>query len=163
MVSCSRRHVLRTPHGRAASILSSDIIAGFDGPSGDDPKPGGWWFIVEPELHLGSDIVVPDIAGWRRSRLPSVPNVAAIKDAPDWLCEVISPSTMQIDRGRKMRIYAREGVRHLWILDPLARMLEIYRLEDARWSLVATYIGDEAVRAEPFEAIALAMQRWWLS
>ena len=94
--------------------------------------------------------------------MPTIPNVAAMTLAPDWLCEVLSPSTARLDRARKMRVYAREGVGHLWLLDPLARLLEVYRLDGEHWVLVATYAGDDAIRAEPFDALALTMRRWWL-
>ena len=102
------------------------------------------------------------MAGWRRERLPVLKNVAALTLPPDWVCETISPTTGAIDRGRKMRIYAREGVRHLWFVDPLARTLEIYRLEDGRWIVASTHGGDDKVRAEPFDAIELRLARWWL-
>src|SRR5207249_5713413 len=106
-----------------------------------------------PELHFGEDVLVPDFAGWRRERMPLVPDAAAIDLAPDWVCA--------IDRGRKMRIYAREGVGHLWIVDPMLRTLEVYRLEDGRWVVASTQAGAEQIRADPFEAVALDMRRWW--
>jgi Uma2 family endonuclease len=134
----------------------------FDGPPGGDDAPGGWWILIEPELHFGADVLVPDLAGWRRSRLPSIPNVAAIVDAPDWVCEVLSPSTARIDRARKMRIYAREGVSSIWLLDPIARTLETYRLGAGSWVLISTYEGDDTIQPEPFEAAAVTMRRWWL-
>jgi Uma2 family endonuclease len=151
-----------SPHARATSALGSDLFGNFDGPPGDANRPGGWWILDEPELHLGPDVVVPDIAGWRRERMPTIPKVAAFTLAPDWVCEVISPSTARIDREGKMRIYARAGVGHLWILDPLARTLEIYRLVERRWEHAITHARDAPVRAVPFEAIELVMQRWWL-
>ena len=150
------------PHARATIVLSSDLIGGFDGPPGGPAAPGGWWFLVEPELHFGTDVVVPDLAGWRRARVPVIPNVVAFDQAPDWVCEVLSPSTARIDRARKMRIYAREGVGHLWLLDPVARILEIFRLEEGRWVVVVVHGGDDGIRAEPFEAVTLTMRRWWL-
>ena len=150
------------PHARAASVLATDLMGAFDGPLGGADAPGGWWFLFEPELHFGADVVVPDVAGWRRARVPVIPNVPAFDQAPDWVCEVISPSTARTDRAGKMRVYGREGVSHLWLLDPLARTLETYRLEDERWIVVATHAGDEAIHAEPFEAVALVMRRWWL-
>jgi Uma2 family endonuclease len=151
-----------SPHARAAWVLARDLGDGFDGPPGAAGAPGGWWFLFEPELHFGADVIVPDIAGWRRAHLPVIPNVTAFEQAPDWVCEVISPGTARTDRGSKMVIYGRAGVSHLWLLDPLARTLEIYRLEEERWIVVATHASDEAIHAEPFEAIALTMRRWWL-
>ena len=151
-----------SPHARASARLGSDLMRAFDDPPDGDDAPGGWWLLIEPELHLGADVLVPDLAGWRRSRMPTIPNVAAFTDAPDWVCEVLSPSTARIDRARKTRIYAREGVAYFWVLDPIARTLETYRLADGSWVLMATYEGDGAIRAEPFGAVALTMRRWWL-
>jgi Uma2 family endonuclease len=94
--------------------------------------------------------------------MPAVPNVAAFTLAPDWVCEVISPSTGRLDRARKMLVYAREGIPHLWIIDPLLRTLETYRLEGGRWVVAGGYGGDDVVRVEPFEAIELRCRRWWL-
>jgi Uma2 family endonuclease len=151
-----------SPHARATSVVAADLIGGFDHPPGDLPRPGGWWFLFEAELHLAADVVVPDIAAWRRVRLPNLPNVPALELAPDWVCEVVSPATGAIDRGRKMRIYGRERVGHLWIVDPIARTLEVYRLEEARWIVASTHAGNDVVQAEPFEAVELPLTRWWL-
>ena len=147
-------------HALAASVLGGEIGPPFHGGRGG---PGGWWILFEPELHFDGDVLVPDLAGWRRSRMPSIPDTAYLTLAPDWVCEVISPSTGLIDRSRKMRIYAREDVAHLWLVEPLARTLEVYRRDDAgRWVVVENFGGDAVVRAEPFAAIELALARWWL-
>jgi Uma2 family endonuclease len=150
------------PHAHVGSTVGVDIGGAFHGPPGSADRPGGWWILFEPELRFGDDILVPDLAGWRRGQLPILPNAAFMTQAPDWVCEVISPSTGKIDRSRKMRIYAREGVAHLWLVDPAPRTLEIYRLEAGRWVVVGTYGGDDVVRVEPFAAIELALGRWWL-
>jgi Uma2 family endonuclease len=119
--------------------------------------------LFEPELHFDEDVLVPDLAAWRRDALRTLPNASFLTQAPDWACEVISPSTGRIDRARKMRIYAREGVRHLWLVEPLARTLEVYRLDEARqWVVVETFGDDDVVRAAPFEAVAFDLARWWL-
>jgi Uma2 family endonuclease len=149
-------------HARVTSILASELAGAFDRPPGDARGPGGWWILYEPELHLGPDVVVPDLAGWRRGRMPVIPDVAAFTLAPDWVCEVISPSTGAVDRGRKMRIYARERVAHLWIVDPIPHTVEVYHLEGARWVVAATHAGGDPARLEPFEAIELEVGRWWL-
>ena len=150
-----------SPHALASSMLGAAVIGSFgDEPSGGD-LPGGWWILFEPELHFRRDVLVPDLASWRRERMPTVPDVAGFELAPDWACEVISPSTGEIDRGRKMRVYARERVGHLWIVDPILRTLEVYRLEDGRWVVASTQAGAEQIRADPFEAVALDMRRWW--
>jgi Uma2 family endonuclease len=149
------------PHAHAAFSISQDI-GPFSRLPGGPGGPGGWWLLFEPELHLGLDILVPDLAGWRRERMPILENVPYTELAPDWVCEVVSPSTGRVDRVRKMRIYAREGVSHIWLVDPLLRTLEVYRLEGPHWVVVSTHEGAEHVRAEPFAALELEMSRWWL-
>jgi Uma2 family endonuclease len=148
-----------SPHAHAAGRLFVKLSNPFqDGENG----PGGWWLLNEPELHVGADVVVPDIAGWRRERMPAVPNVAYFTLAPDWLCEVLSPSTEAIDRRKKLAIYATAGVGHVWLANPLLQTLEVLRLESQRWSLVAVYDADAQVRAEPFDAIELSLRALWL-
>ncbi len=149
-------------HARAGTAVGSVIFDRFDGPPGDPAAPGAWCILDEPELHLGPDVLVPDVAGWRRERMPSVPDVAAFTLAPDWVCEVISPRTASTDRTRKMPIYAREGVGHLWIVEPCARTLEVYRLEGGHWVVASTHAGDAPVRAAPFAELALDARRWWV-
>lgn len=149
------------PHAWTVSALVPGLDP-FNRQSGGSGGPGGWWILFEPELHLGADILVPDLAGWRRERMPVLADVPYCELAPDWICEVASPGTMRIDRVRKMPIYAREHVGHLWLVDPLERTLEVYRLEGQRWVVAGTYGGAESVRVEPFEAIELDMSRWWL-
>lgn len=149
------------PHALAASVLGAALINTFHGGGAFAGAPGGWWLLFEPELHFGDDVLVPDTAGWRRDRMPTVPRTAYVTLAPDWVCEVISPSTGALDRSRKMAVYAREGVRHMWIVDPNHQTLEVYRLEDGRWVVAAQHAGDGEVRAEPFDAVALDLRRWW--
>lgn len=147
-------------HALATAGITMDL-GPFHHPPGAAGKPGGWWILDEPELHLGEDVLVPDLAGWRRERMPEFPSVAGFEQAPDWACEVVSPRTGVLDRDRKMPIYARERVRHLWLVDPLARTLEVYRLEANAWRRVASHAGSTLVRAEPFDALELDMRRWW--
>ena len=151
-----------SPHAIASSVIGADLTGPFHRRPGDPSRPGGWWVLDEPEIHFGEDVLVPDLAGWRHTRMPGVPNVAFFTLAPDWVCEVVSPSTGRIDRTRKMRIYAREGVEHLWFVDPLARTLEVYRLEAGHWIVASVHGGNDVVRATPFEAVELALDRWWL-
>ncbi|HSO47223.1 MAG TPA: Uma2 family endonuclease [Rhizobiaceae bacterium] len=138
-------------HSAATLRLSSKLGDPFDF---GDGGAGGWIFLVEPELHLGPDIVVPDLAGWRRETLPQLPKTAWIETRPDWVCEVLSPSTARLDRGAKREIYAREGVGHLWLLDPVERYLEGFALSAGFWLLMATISDSDAVSAPPFEAIS---------
>ncbi len=149
----------RPRHSRATVRLST-ALGPFDRDPGEE-GPGGWVLLGEPELHLGGEVLVPDLAGWRRERMPELPEEVGITLAPDWVCEVLSPSTVAIDRGRKMGSYAREGVRHLWLVDPGVQSLEVYRLENGRWSLLGTHLGEVTVHAEPFEALGLELGRLW--
>jgi len=126
-----------------------------------DGGPGGWWILDEPELHLTEDVVVPDMAGWKRERMPAPPQEVFFTLTPDWVCEVLSPSTSRFDRTRKLPVYARVGVPHLWLLDPLAETLEVYRLQSEHWVLLATHGGDDVINAEPFEAATIDLKRMW--
>jgi len=147
------------PHAYAATAIFKDLLPAFDG---DDADPGGWRMLFEPELHFGDDVLVPDLAAWRYERLPVIPNAAALSLPPDWLCEIISPSSVRHDRIAKMRAYARNGVSAVWVVDPMARTVENHRLEHGRWLVVSTYAGDEVARIEPFDAVELRLARWWL-
>jgi Uma2 family endonuclease len=142
----------------ASSRLGSELGGPFDRGRGG---PGGWWILDEPELHLGEEVLVPDLAGWRRQRLPEFPDTAAFTIAPDWVCEVVSPSTESLDRVKKMPAYAKEGVTHLWLVNPVARTLEAYRLGERRWVLLGTYEGESRLRVEPFEAVELELGALW--
>ena len=146
------------PHAAATSALGEELGPPFKRGRGG---PGGWVILDEPELHFGEDVLVPDLAGWRRERMPELPTGAFVTLAPDWLCEALSPSTAGVDRGEKLPVYAREGVRHVWFLDPIAKTLEILRLENDRYSVIATFHGDAKVRAEPFDAIELDLAILW--
>jgi Uma2 family endonuclease len=123
--------------------------------------PGGWRILLEPELHLGDQAVVPDIAGWRLERMPQLPDTAYFAVAPDWVCEILSPSTALLDRAKKLRVYAEHSVRHAWLVDPILRTLEVLRLADGRWTLLETHAGDVVVRAEPFESLELELSLLW--
>ncbi|MEM6945400.1 MAG: Uma2 family endonuclease [Pseudomonadota bacterium] len=145
-------------HGFAASTLGMEIGNPFQRGRGG---PGGWWIIDEPELHLGEDVLVPDVAGWRRERMPSYPDVAYFELAPDWVCEVLSPSTRQFDLVEKRAIYAQEGVAHLWLVDPLAKSLEAFTLRDGAWVLIAALRDDQPVELAPFDAISFGLSALW--
>ena len=145
-------------HARAGSSLGVLIGGPFDRGHGG---PGGWWILDEPELHLNRDVVVPDLAGWRRARMPRLPDTAYFPLAPDWVCESLSPSTASLDRVTKLTIYAREQVAHAWLIDPVARTLEVLRLEAGRWTTLATHTGSEVVRADPFAEVELELLALW--
>jgi Uma2 family endonuclease len=145
-------------HARAATRLGG-ALGPFD--LGGAEAPGGWIILVEPELHLGPDILVPDLAGWQRSRMAELPDVAAFELAPDWICEVVSPSTAAVDRTDKMPIYGEAGVGHAWLVDPLAQTLEVFRRDGGLWVLLDGFKDDARVRAEPFDAIELDLAALW--
>ena len=145
-------------HARASSGLGIRIGRPFD--YGDD-GPGGWWIVDEPELHLGDNILVPDLAGWRRETMPEYPDSAFFTVAPDWVCEVLSPSTRRIDLTGKRPIYAREGVSYLWLVEPTDRTLEAFELKDGLWSLLATAKDDDQVSIPPFDAITFNLGDLW--
>lgn len=147
------------PHATASSTLGMDIGSAYQRGRGG---PGGWWIVFEPEIHLGRDIVVPDLAGWRRSRLPAIPPEAFFTLAPDWVCEILSPSTASFDRVKKMRVFAREKVGHAWLVDPIARTLEVYEQSEGRWILLSAHEGTETVRVAPFAEIDLVLPDLWV-
>jgi Uma2 family endonuclease len=141
-------------HGAAVTTLTVELAGPFQRGRGG---PGGWIFIVEPELHLGPHVVVPDLAGWRCERMPVVPDTASIELVPDWVCEILSPSTEATDRGRKRRIYASYGLQHYWLLSLSKRQLEAYELRDGKFSLIETFEDDAMVDAPPFGAAPFAL------
>lgn len=149
-------------HAVAGTELSSVLTFRFRRGEGG---PGGWWIVYEPELSLGVDPdydpVVPDIAGWRRETMPSHPESAQYHVVPDWVCEIVSPRSARTDRILKLPFYARAGVRHAWLVDPLAESLEVYRLEGSTWTLAQTFGGPAKVRAEPFDAVEIDLADLW--
>jgi Uma2 family endonuclease len=145
-------------HARSTSRLGASLDAPFDRGLGG---PGGWIILDEPELHLGGDALIPDLAGWRRERMPELPDVAAFELAPDWICEVLSPSTEAHDRAAKMPAYAREGVSWAWLVNPLTQTVEVFRLHDMAWMLLKTFRGSGAEAMPPFDAVPLELALLW--
>ncbi len=145
-------------HARASSRLGAELDGPFDRGRGG---PGGWILLDEPELHLGEHVVVPDIAGWRRERLPMLPETAYFETPPDWVCEVLSPSTARLDRTEKLTIYALFALGHVWLVDPDARTLEIFARVETKWLLYATFKDNDAVSAPPFEAHTFQLDVLW--
>jgi Uma2 family endonuclease len=145
-------------HALASSSIGGELISPFQRGKGG---PGGWWILDEPECHLGSDVFVPDLAGWRKERMPSLPETAWFEVVPDWICEILSPSTARIDRIVKMPIYAKLGVKHLWLIDPLLQTLEAYALQDSNWSLIATFADDANISIAPFAEHSFSLSVLW--
>lgn len=145
-------------HGVAAIELGYELVGPFRRGVGG---PGGWTFATEPEVHLGSDVVVPDLAGWRRERLPNLPATPFVEVAPDWISENLSPSTQRVDRTDKLGIYAAAGVGHAWYVDPIVKTLEVMTLVGGKWQITATYKDDEPVTAPPFEAHSFQLDVLW--
>jgi Uma2 family endonuclease len=144
-------------HARAQTSLTGILAPAYDHARGG---PGGWWILMEPELHLSRDVLVPDLAGWRRERMPQLPETAFFAVAPDWVCEVTSPETAALDR-RKLRVYAREGVRHAWVVDPLKRSLDVFQLDAGRWTRAPVQARGRGVTAEPFDGVDLELALLW--
>jgi len=142
----------------AASKLIGELVPPFNNGRGG---PGGWIILIEPELHLADEIVVPDLAGWRIDRLPVVPEGAFFTLPPDWICEVISPSSETTDRLEKLQIYASFGVRHAWLVHPRRRSIEAFRLHDEKWLAIAVHRDNARARIEPFDAIELDLSLLW--
>ena len=149
------------PHGRAAVRLDRTIGRGYD--DGDD-GPGGWWILVEPEIHFIRDqeVAVPDLAGWRRERMPRIPEGHRFEVAPDWICEILSPATASKDRQIKLPLYAQYGVAHVWLVDPAKRTLEVYALLDGAWQLRLQAGGTDVVQAPPFVELNLELELLWV-
>jgi Uma2 family endonuclease len=145
-------------HAVAASSLGSLLGPGFQRGQGG---PGGWIFMSEPELHIGANVVVPDIAGWRRERMPVMPETAYVETPPDWVCEILSDATERYDRNAKRGIYAGAGVPYLWLLDPRSKLLEVFQLTAGHWLLAATFVGQDEIRAVPFDEITFPLSELW--
>lgn len=145
-------------HSAASNSLSDELTGPFQKRRGG---PGGWVFFGEPELHLGPQVVVPDLAGWRRNRLDKYPDTMYFELAPDWVCEVLSRSTERRDRTSKRRIYAEAGVEYLWLIDPRFQLMEAFILTEKRWTLCGTWSSDDTVSAPPFEAVSISLADLW--
>ncbi len=146
-------------HARAHSCLGVRIGGPFDL---GDGGPGGWWILDEPELHITGDILVPDLAGWRRERMPRLPDTAWFETVPDWVCEILSPSTARDDRAEKMPLYARMGVKHAWLVDTTLRTLEAYENRQGHWLLLQTVADQAQVALAPFEAVEWGLGVLWV-
>jgi Uma2 family endonuclease len=147
------------PHIHAASTLGIEVGSPYQLGRGG---PGGWVIYYEPELQLGEHTMVPDLAGWMRERLLPLPAESRITVPPDWVCEVLSPSTVRVDKVRKMPIYARYGISHIWLVDPTAKSLDVFRLDLGKWLLLETFAENDKVRAEPFQEVEIDLGNLWI-
>jgi Uma2 family endonuclease len=156
--------LVTSPRPRGACVQAESAIGRIVGTPFEDGigGPGGWWILVEPELHLlADDVLVPDVAGWRAERMPEIPESHVFDVPPDWVCEVLSPNTAARDRADKLPIYAAAGVPHVWLVDPAIQTLEVLRLDGGAWLIAAVHRGDVAVAAEPFDAVTIDLARVW--
>lgn len=150
----SRRHLY------AASSLGGELLPAHG--LGRGGGPGGWLILDEPEVKFGEDILVPDLAGWKRDRFPSLEETNRISAVPDWVCEVLSPGTFRIDKVKKMPIYAQFFVPYVWLVNPLVRILDAFPLEQGKWLLLPSFSDSDKVRAEPFMETELELENLWL-
>ncbi len=149
------------PHTAAATTLGEELGPPFKRGRGG---PGGWIILDEPELHLGANVLVPDLAGWRRETMPFIANEPFFTTRPDWICEVLSPSTERYDRGVKLALYAQAGVTHAWLVNPLLHLLEVVQLSADRpteWLTLGVFRDDAHVRGQPFEVFELDLALLW--
>jgi Uma2 family endonuclease len=150
----SRKHVY------AESVLGGKLNPPYQ--FGEAGGPGGWIILNEPELSLGEHILVPDLAGWKKERLAALSEENWISVPPDWVCEILSPGTLRLDKVRKMPIYAEHGVPYLWLIDPNAKTLDVFRLESGKWLLLASHIENDEVCCEPFQEVRIDLgDLWW--
>ncbi len=148
-------------HAMASTSLGEEITGPFQ--KGKGGGPGGWWILFEQEIHLQGDILIPDIAGWKKELLPTIPtDKNYLEIAPQWVCEILSPGTARKDRVWKMPIYAREKVEHIWLIHPVEKTLEVYQRNEMIWTLLQSFGGNDQVRAAPFDAIELDLDSLWL-
>lgn len=146
-------------HARVATVLGGRVLPYQ---FGDGGGPGGWIILIEPEVMLGDNLLVPDLAGWKKERLPKLPQKNWITIPPDWVCEILSPNTKGHDRIKKMPIYSRFEVKHAWLIDPLDKTLEVYRLENNHWMAISYHGENDRVRAEPFMAVEINLADLWM-
>lgn len=145
-------------HARAYAVLGRKLGSPFDEGQGG---PGGCWIFDEPEVHLDADILVPDLAGWRRERMSHLPETAWFPLAPDWACEILSPGTARFDRAEKLPIYLRHGVKHAWLVDPDLKTLEVFESQNGKWVLLTVLENDAPVSQPPFDAITFDLSSLW--
>ncbi len=147
-------------HALAASALGGRLLPAYH--LGEGGSGGGWVILSETEIKLGEHLLVPDLAGWRRERFPGLPDENWIDVSPDWVCEILSPRTFRVDKVRKMPIYVRHQVQHLWMIDPMSKSLEVFGLGEDKWYLLGVFTENDRVRAEPFVEVEIELgSLWW--
>jgi len=147
------------PHLEAAYVLGGELMSPYRFGRGG---PGGWIILAEPEVHFGKNVIVPDLAGWRKERLSMARDEHRFTIRPDWVCEILSPSSARTDRIKKMRIFAEHEVPYAWLVDPLAKTLEVFTLESGKWVIQGLHAEDEKVRAVPFEEVEIDLTHLWI-
>ncbi len=150
----SRKHV--------RTVYSLGYVIGRSYDFDERGGPGGWIFLPESEIQLDGDTFVPDLAGWRKERFPAEEDHNWISVAPDWVCEILSPSSIRHDRITKIGTYAKHRIPYFWLVDPVAKILEVFKLESGRWTVAGAYAENEKVRAEPFQEIEIDLANLWL-
>jgi len=149
----------RMRHQRTGTGISADLRGPFDLGRGG---PGGWWIVTEPGIELpNTPEISPDVAGWRRERMPEMPGDEPIRVVPDWVCEILSKNTRRHDQVVKMPYYAKIGVAYAWVADAEARVLVAYRLESGAWRVIGTYSNETEARIEPFDTVPVNVADWW--
>ena len=147
----------RSLHTRVMSEVHSVVHSAYDAARSG---PGGWWIQVEPGIVLpGAPELVPDVAGWRRPSLPTLPDL--MDRVPNWVCEILSPSTRWLDLKKKRPYYASIGVEYMWLIDPATQTLTISKNTNGQWTELGSYVADEKIRAEPFDGIEIDLSSWW--
>ncbi len=146
-------------HSNASIMLGATLVPPYRKGIGG---PGGWIILSEVEIMLGENLLVPDISGWKNERFPGFPRENRISVYPDWVCEILSPGTARLDKARKMPIYAEYEVPHSWLVDPIAKILEVFKLESGKWAFEKAYAGNDKVRAEPFQEIEFDLGDFWI-
>ena len=152
----------RARHQRIIALVDHGLLGPYDLHGGGNGGPGGWWILPEPGIEVpGSPEFSPDLAGWRRERMPELPEDDAIRVVPDWICEIYTPRIRRYTLETKRPFYAKIGVPWLWLVDLDAQTFTISHLHEGKWLEHGLFVGDHRVAAEPFEAVELDVSLWW--